>query len=301
MSKEKARKHHYISQGYMRGFSDVKNQLYVKDKKNNSIRPTSPKGVAYLKDYYMVDTVDEKDSAEIEETLATIESVCIPILKKLASGSDLTNPEWADLAIYIGLQNGRTPFAKARMENVATIVATNLVKQKLADAYNNPAIFKEIADDFEKAHPEIPRLTKEKIKEWILKPGPLANLKMDTGNYVTQFFQNAHHIADGLLGLKWEVYHAPEESSFISSDNPIVIEIKRELAPNEVLAIMLKGSVRYFPINSKTCLVMSEGRDGRKILHTKISKKKVRKINKLIYNQAKRYVISGNENLISSL
>jgi hypothetical protein len=46
---------------------------------------------------------------------------------------------------------------------------------------------------------------------------------------------------------------------------------------------------------------MSEGRDGRKILHTKISKKKVRKINKLIYNQAKRYVISGNENLILSL
>lgn len=81
----------------------------------------------------------------------------------------------------------------------------------------------------------------------------------------------------------------------------MTLAIDRELLPHETLAVLSPGVTRYFPLNSKTCLSISNEVTQRKISHQTLSKKEVRKVNKLLYNEAFRYVISGNEKLLKSL
>jgi hypothetical protein len=300
MTASKPRENHYIPQGYMRGFAETKNQLHVLDKTKNSIRPTSPKGVGYLRDFYTSDTIDEKDSAEVEKTLGKIETTCLPILRKISSANDLTNPERADLAIYIALQYGRTPFARSRADNMATIIATNEVKRRLANAANDPKGYQELVGIIRKHDPDLEIPSREKIIEWASRPGMVVNMTIDNGSFAKQFFEQAREIAAGLLEFHWEIYHAPKGAGFITSDNPIGLHVDRKLKEYEVLAILLPGVKRYIPLSSKTCLVIIGEWEGREIKHSTVSKAKVREINKIIFEQAQKYVISGSDKLLSS-
>lgn len=291
--------HHYVPQGYLKGFLNDE-KLYVMNKKYGSIRLTSSAGVAYTPGFYIVDTVDETDSSEVEEVFCKIETTCIPIVRKMAAGEYLTNSNIADLAIYIALQYGRTPFSRARMDDVSTIVMTNQMKAHFVEAYNDSEKYDELVSDLRADRPNIDIPSREMIKEWILKPGPYVHMKIDNGTYVKQFFENADTIADRLLNKRWIVLRAPRNSSFITSDNPIGLHLDRPLATGEALSILLNGVQRFFPVNAKTCLAIVDN-DRFELKKSAISKKHVKSINKLIYDQAQQYVISGSQLLLSSL
>lgn len=291
--------HHYIPQGYLKQFIND-GMLYVLNKQYGSIRPTSPAGVAYVPGFYIVDTLSEKDSSEVEEAFSKIETICIPIIKMMVTGEYLTNVNIADLAIYIALQYGRTPFSRARMDDVSAIVMTNLVKEQLARAYNDLEKYNEMAKYLQASNPDLDMPSREKIKEWIMSPGPIAPVLVDNGSYVKQLFENAGSIAAELLSRRWIVLRAPKKTSFITSDNPIGLYLRRPLIGCEVLAILKKDIQRFFPLNSKTCLVIIDN-DKFELLTDNITKDQVKAINRLIFDQAYKYVISGSSQLLLSL
>lgn len=302
MAGNKPSKHHYVPQGYLRSFADTKNILFVTNKEFSTIRQTSPKGVGYIKDFYTVDTIDEKNSAEVEEKLSKVETKSIPLLDKLTCANDLPNDEWADIAIYIALQYGRTPHMRNRMDDAAVILVNNYLKDTLAEALNNPEKYAELERGMAEKNPDTPPMpTRESIAKMVLGPRILDEFNLDNGTYVQSVFRTAWEIADRLLKKHWTILHAPKGSSFITSDNPMTLDINRELLPHESLAILLPGVVRYFPINAKACLVITDETIKRGIGHQTITKNEVRKINKLLYSKALNYVISGNQKLLASL
>lgn len=297
MSKQKPRNHHYVPQGYLRGFTESSNTLYAYNKEVKRIRQTSTKAIAYSRDFY---TVDEKDSSEVEENLGRIETVVIPVLSKIVTDDDLSNANRADLAIYIAVQYGRTPAAKARMDEVVTILTTNETKTIMAEAANDEAKYQEMVERIKSDDPGRYVPSRETLIEWVLKPGPMAKVSMDKGAYVKQFFENAEYTSEGLLRTKWIVVTAPRGSSFITSDNPIGLTVDRKLQEHEALAIMLAGVTRYFPLDSKHCLVMTDNLTGREIERRMANKSEVRMVNKVIFEQAYKYAISGNVRLLRS-
>ncbi len=299
MKTNKLPDHHYVPQGYLKGFMD-NGELYVINKKYGTIRPTTPAGVVYTPGFYTVDTVDEKDSSEVEDNFSKIETTCIPIIKKMVAGEHLTNSNIADLAIYIALQYGRTPFSRARMDNVTTIMVTNLMKEKLAEAYNDSTKYKEMAEYLQARSPNLDIPSREKIKGWILKPGPLAKIKVDNGTYVKHFFESADTIATELLKRRWIVLRAPQGISFITSDNPIGLHLDRPLKMGEILAILLKDVQRFFPLSAKTCLAIIDNNQFE-LKTSSVTKEQVKNINRLIYDQAQQYAISGSKPLLLSL
>lgn len=147
--------------------------------------------------------------------------------------------------------------------------------------------------------PPIP--SREKLAEMVLGPRIIEEFNLDNGTYVQSIFRIAWEIADSLLKKHWTVLHVPQGSCFVTSDNPMTLSINRELLPNETLAVLLPGVTRYFPLSSKTCLVITDEATRREINHKAISKNEVRKINKLLYDKSFKYVISGNEKLLKSL
>lgn len=301
MSEEKPKKHHYIPQGYMRNFTECENELFVMNKKFGRIRTTAPAGVGYIKHYYRVDTVDEVGSAEIEQALGVVESTSLPITDELLTAKSLTNAQAADMAIYIALQYGRTPFMRTQMDEMATTLATNMTKQKLVEAFNDPKAYEEMKTALLGEHPETEFPSREELKEWILKPGPLAKIEIDNGTFVKTFFSMAWGIADELLKHNWDILHAPKGTGFVVSDNPIGIYVRHKLEVGQRPAILIPDAVRFFPLNRKTCLAIGRGGWNPDIRHHTITKNTVRQMNKLIYDQAHQYVISGNRKLLESL
>lgn len=301
MKDQQPRDHHYVPQGYLRGFTETANVLFVTDKTYGKVRQTSPKGIAYIKDYYTVDTIDEKDSSEVEEKLSIIESTCLPIMAKLEKSTDLTNADRADLAIYIALQYGRTPGSRERLEQVYEAFAANELRIKLVESAEDPHEYDEIVQLLHKERPDLEIPSQDELLKLAFDPTLKVEIDLDNGTFVTQFFEISEEIAEGLLKLRWHIYHAPSGSSFITTDNPIGIELHRDLRPFESHAILMSDATRYYPLNAKTCLVMGGEWAGRTIEHTTLSKLDVRKINKLLHKQAHKYVISGSRNLLASV
>jgi hypothetical protein len=301
MAEQQPRDHHYVAQGYMRGFCEQANRLFTYDKVAGRIRISSPKGIAYTRDFYTVDTIDENDSDEIEQALGTIESVAIPIIRKAAVGQVLSNSEIADLAIYMAIQYGRTPHARQQMDRVAEVVYTNKAKAIIAEAINNSDKYNELVENWKQEYPNMKPPTRDRLVKWVLEKGPVYLINVDNGTFVKLFMERAYVIAEGLLKRRWQIWHAPKGASFITSDNPIGLYTSRQLKGNEVLAILMREGIRYFPLNSSSCLVVTDEPYASKFDHRTVSKLQVRKINKLIYDQATKYVISGSKPLLESL
>ena len=294
----KPKRHHYVSQGYMKKFIEQPNTLYVYDKETSRIRPTSPRSIAFENDFYTVDTISEKDSSEVEESLGKIESTAIPLISELISSDNLSNPNRADLAIYIAIQYGRTPRSKALMDELATVMTTNGVKQLIADALNDETKYKELSDSITGGPEPHNMPSREKLEEWVLKPGPMGKVSIDKGTYVKSFFENASDIANGLLDSRWTVLIAPKNSTFITSDNPIALSVDRELRIGEMLAILLPGVKRYFPLDRKHCLLMYGAANSKEVYKRKANKAEVNFINNTLLEQSTRYTLSGNINLL---
>jgi hypothetical protein len=290
---------HYVPQGFLKGF--IHEELHVYNKERKRFRSSSPKGVAYEVDFYIVDTVDQKDSIEVEEGLSKIENVVIPLLRKLRSNDPLSSSEWADIAIYIAIQYGRTPTARKRMDDVYTIIVTNEVKFHLAETLNAPDGYMNLSVEFESEHPDIKFPSREALGEMILKPGPIGEMHADNGTFVKMFFEMSEEIAAGLLSRRWQLLQAPRGSSFITSDNPVALLNRGPLPPNRNLAILVEGVEIYMPIDSTNCLAIDSRPNNGEFMKHKVNKRNVRAINHLVFSQAGKFVISGNKALLKSL
>lgn len=200
----KAHQHHYVPQAYLRLFTDPTGKLYALNKEFKTVRETATKGVAYSHDFYTVDTIDEKDSSEVEEAFAQIENRCIPIIKELVNGKIIfPNADYADLAIYIALQYGRTPTARTKMDNASKVIATAELRNKLREIATDPEQYKELKRDFSKAHPDITLPPMKKIGEMSKADIDIVGFAWDNGSFVQSIFRMADEIAAGLLSSRW--------------------------------------------------------------------------------------------------
>ncbi len=285
----------------MRLFTGKDGKLYTLNKEFGTVRETSSKGVAYSRDFYIVDTIDEKDSSEVEEAFAQVESRCIPIIKQIVERKSIfTNADYADLAIYIALQYGRTPTARAKMDEASRIMVTAELKNKLKQISTDPKEYAELVHDFGKEHPDIVLPPIEKFDKMSKADIVLEDFAWDNGSFVQSVFRMANEIAAGLLRSRWFVLEAPRDSQFITTDNPVTMRMTRPLQPFEFPAILLSGTEKYLPLSSKFCLAVADGRWGG-ITPTKVTKNNVRAINRLSYLQAGKYVIAGNKALLQSI
>lgn len=285
----------------MRLFAAADGKLYILNKEHGTVRETSSKGVAHSYDFYTVDTVDEKDSSEVEDAFTKVENRCIPIIKQLIKGdSAFPNADYADLAFYIALQYWRTPTARAKMDNISKIMVTAELRNKLRQISTDPEQYEELVRDFSKEHPDIKLPPMDRIGKMSQANISLEEFAWDNGNFVQSIFRMADEIAAGLLRSHWFVLTAPSQSQFVTTDNPVIMHITRPLQPFELPAILLPGSDKYLPLNSKYCLAITDGKWSG-VGHLKVTKNKVRAINRLACLQAEKYVISGSRPLLQSL
>ncbi|MBR0993985.1 DUF4238 domain-containing protein [Bradyrhizobium japonicum] len=93
MSNEKkgtaARKHHYVPQFYLRGFTDKSGQLLATDRASGKTFRTDPKNVAAQRDFNTV-TIEGIDPQAVEKGLAEFEGKVAPALERIKASASLS-------------------------------------------------------------------------------------------------------------------------------------------------------------------------------------------------------------------
>jgi hypothetical protein len=110
------RKHHYLPQFYLRGFSADGRSTFQIEKRGGRAYLASVRDTAAIRDYHELDTDDAKDPGVIEKRLADIESKSAEALAR-ALKDGLTTPETHNLVIQlVALLRVRVPAFKAEIE-----------------------------------------------------------------------------------------------------------------------------------------------------------------------------------------
>lgn len=110
------RKHHYLPQFYLRGFSANGRSIFQIEKRGGRAYVSSIRDTAAIRDYHEVDTVDAEDPAVIEKRLAQVEAQLAEALVR-AIQCGVTTPETHNPLIQlVALLQVRVPAFKAGIE-----------------------------------------------------------------------------------------------------------------------------------------------------------------------------------------
>jgi len=99
-AKAEPRKHHFIPQFYLRGFTDEKDRLFVVDRPSKKTFRTVPKNVAAERDFNRVD-VEGLDPNVVEKGMAKFEGEVAPALERVKIAKSLAKKEDRDAVMNL--------------------------------------------------------------------------------------------------------------------------------------------------------------------------------------------------------
>ncbi len=110
------RKHHYVSQFYLRGFSAEGQRIFQLEKKTGRVYECSIRDVAAIRDYHELDHRDFEDPNALEKQLAEAEGHFSSILAEVLAAGISTRKHHARLIELLNLMRVRVPAQKAYVE-----------------------------------------------------------------------------------------------------------------------------------------------------------------------------------------
>ncbi len=280
---KKPKRHHYLPQFYLFGFSDA-GRLVVFDERRNEVRFERPLNTAVRRHYYSF--VDDSGAAvsEVESDLARIEGRAAQVFTALASRQAISTKDRYNLSVFLGFLACRTP-AFERSANEALTGLAEVVIRKNLEQPNADGLF---------------GASRNELLEFL-----------DSGDFALEYHPNyriSHMIDLGpRLGrdfflANWAVLHTDRRNLFITSDNPFAI-VHPERPPEDLgvqrYGIASPEVTTSFPLSSRECLLMS-GASGA-LAHVSAARGQVRRINLATALEAEDLVIGRDESQIRKL
>jgi Protein of unknown function (DUF4238) len=126
------RKHHYVPQFYLRGFTGDKGQLLVTDRPSEKTFRTDPKNVAAQRDFNTVD-IEGMDPQAVEKGLAEFEGEVAPALERIKAAKSLSVKEDRDLLMNLICALAiRNPRQRATINDFVGEIAQTVAEMALA-------------------------------------------------------------------------------------------------------------------------------------------------------------------------
>ncbi|MDZ7813647.1 MAG: DUF4238 domain-containing protein, partial [Ideonella sp.] len=283
---------HYISESYLKRFTEVR-RLVVYDRQGNTFsRPQRPKFTAVIPHLYTFLDNEDRQRFEFEKMFGIVESRAGSALKAVVNNSPLIHEDREYLALFMAMTAIRTPaaFAEARIvREKAEIARLKLIFSSEADAYR-------LIKNFEPAgtpEAEIRRLAKAAF-EMVDQEGFKVTVPEELARQSS--LKNWATVAKALYQRDWTVVHSPSaEDEYITSDSPVVFS---PLEGTEDLPLGYESLHTHilFPLSRHAALVMN-GDEGR-IRHTTVKPEQVARFNSSVAADCFRYVIGSQENVI---
>lgn len=292
--KNKPKLQHYLPKSYLYGFSDNSETIWVYDKKLNTLKELSPEVFGGENHFYTIRDKDGEQDTSIEDMFVEVDGVYMSILRKIRNQEQLSREDRKEFSLILVLFMNRTPSFKKLSEDML-----NEIMKKYMNVYaqHKDAFYSKLRDlgvkeeDLE----ETRKFTLE--GEYDIFP---------SRNYtIEQMVKLSLDIAPMFNMFKWTIGKVPNETSFMTTDNPISLIPSEEhsLNPFQGVGLLTEGVTVHFPLDKDLLLGMQFTENPtEEITYGKIADRKgVRIINHDLFLCAKRFVIAKDKRWLEKI
>lgn len=290
-----AKRHHYLPQFYLEGFTDTEGLLWVYDREQKKLRKQPPKDTAVQGYYYAFTDKHGNKRNDIEEFFSRVESETKPLLEKIDQGDLPSTEEKLTLAVFVGFQKTRVPDFEKSVDEAGE----KMIKRMNEFMFQSEETASQTVRGFEAK-------TGSRLK---CEPKDLVEF-VQSGEYAIEF-PREHSIklmmdlgmdmVGPLVQMNWTFIQAPGRSSFISSDNPFVLVPPSEWDPKGFygVGIATPGAAKVIPLSAKTCLLIGDYGDSLRI--SQGNQGLIRNLNLNIAINSDRFIIGRAEELLKRI
>lgn len=279
------RSHHFISQFYLRGFTNngsKKSKLSVIDLEQRKYFETNTRNVAAIRDFNRVNVEGLKPDA-VEADLSNYENRVAKSFKKVNDSLLFSGEDKLNILSLISLFSVRNPAQRENRRKGEEEVMNLITKISLESKDRWEALSKRNLDNSQ-------MLSYEQAK--IIQQTSTFKLEVPNEQNIHKELLSSQQILKTLVKRKWTLIEATIDSGFfITSDNPVSLSwIDPEKIPlfyrNSPGFAGLNTTV-YFPISKRLALIGEySGRDG----HLKVDKKTVATLNTFMLKNTQKQV-----------
>lgn len=287
------KRHHYLPQFYLKYFSK-EDLLWIYDREQNVFRQQTAMNTAVKKHYYAIEQEDGEKNLELEKHFSEIEGKAKLIIDKLISKQQISDEEKIILSVFLAYMNFRVP----DFEKSVNKLHEHILRKANALMFANEERAQQTIDQYKADTGDDSEMNAAELVEF-----------QKSGKYEIEIHRNASlEMMVGITGeiakyfslMDWGVYHAKNETSFITTDHPFMIAPPSDYTPNFYgYGVLTPGTKKVFSLSPQACLVLHDR--GDKIVHLPMNKRDVRQINLMLTSRADRFVIARDEAHIRNL
>jgi len=281
------KKHHFLPQFYLRGFSR-EDHVCLYDREKREYRRQKPINIAFVKHFYTTALEGGESDTLVEEMLSRIEGQAKPIIDDLISGKHLTLTQRFRLSRFLGFLFTRTPKFDRETTQLADQTHKQIAKELIPTVEAAARVLEKSGNDtFVTAESFFDFIHKERFQI--------------TGhrNIVLDFMmKHAQEASKGLFSMNWEVVHAPSKRAFITSDAPFGYIVPDNLKDTDrpILGILSEEILKVIPLSPEIALRI--GAYGLGFSHVVVDRRELAKINLAVAKECDRFLIGTNEDSV---
>jgi hypothetical protein len=238
-----ARRHHYVSQFYLKGFAADLGRplLYVVNLFDKKSYTTGTTALAVENDFHTIQ-VDGKPPDAIEKALAQVEAAVKGALDSILTSESLSKAEDRGLLLYyISLLLVKSPFHRPKVDQLADEIMTKIGKVQAADkAAWDAKMAQDKADGIYPAD-----FDGESVRKAILEHE--FDISLTTGAHLDMELKVAMQLCPLLAQRGWNILKA-KEGGFITSDRPVAL-FWDDYLKSDPIGLALPGTRLLFPLS----------------------------------------------------
>jgi hypothetical protein len=254
LTKKISRKHHYLPQAYLAGFTDSgakDGRFFVLELETGNSFITSPKNVAAERDFNRVE-IDGKDRDLVEQALAPFEKFAANAILRVEKKEVFPNDEdfsyLINLLCLIAIRNPhlRKSFNRSREQVVRRIAELLVSDEKLWER-----IVKKAKESGKSVPPNVPfedvkRFVQE--GEYQIEFGVESNIRAE--------FRVFNSLLPILAKRLWSLFIVPKGlPEFVCSDHPVTLVRKNPDLKGHPIGYCLRHTEVFFPLNRRRGLL----------------------------------------------
>jgi hypothetical protein len=249
------RKHHYVPQFYLRGFTGDNGQLLVTGRSNGKTFRTDPKNVAAQRDFNTV-SIEGVDPQAVERDLAQFEGKVAPALERIKSAKSLATKEDRELLMHFiaGLAI-RNPRQRSTLNDFMGDILQAVAETAFASKERWDSQVAQMKADG--AWDDSTNVTFEDMQKFVRE----RNYKVKVGQEFNIGVEIEQHgnLLEHIAARKWRMLAAkPGTGGFVTTDVPVCLRWS-DNADHGIFGpgFGVAGTQIFFPLSSELALIGS--------------------------------------------
>ncbi len=288
-----ARRHHFLPQGYLAGFTDSGRKdgmLHVLDLKESRSFRTSPLNVAVEKDFKRVD-IEGVAADAVENALASIEDRAIQAIRRVTESREFPSDSEHNLILnLLSLVLAQNPRSRRSLNRYRTRVADEKLKWLVASQANweHHLSLAQQADEEFKGD-----VNYERARQFVEERQ--YTIDFESEGTLREEFHAQGELLSALGKRTWTVLLAPEDGSFITSDYPFSLVMEHGFHGHP--SFLKENTELFFPLSKKVGFIGILGTQLKPVIN--VSTDVVAKMNGRVLRQADRRIFLSENNFLT--